>query len=399
MGSQFSLEHDNINDVDIFNFDTVNNMSEDIVDFEDADERTPLTSPSTFKTLFGSISKWLTDLKAVCFSGSYNDLINKPDLTLKANQSDLNTTNSNLATLATTVGTKAGQDYVDVLNTNIDILAGVSGLHEKADKTALNTTNSNLATLTTTVGTKASQSDLNVLKGTSGLYEKANKSAVDALSTTVQSKANQSSLNTTNSNLATLTTTVGTKASLTSFNNLAAMVNAIIAGVDTAVTNLSTLALSVNKAMLNISDMSGEPYGAPNLPVKANLSYVNNLFTRRADLFWYDYDTHSLTPESVIGYFNNSKPLYGRTMFIPVLSSTSGARSYGHYIDNVDMIINGSGSYCYNGITYAPIPFISIATIDNIGLTFNTTNVNVIVGKNLSAYAATIFIEYTKTTD
>lgn len=48
------------------------------VTFTQSSGRVNLTSGETLKTSFGKLSKWFADLKAVAFSGSYNDLSNKP---------------------------------------------------------------------------------------------------------------------------------------------------------------------------------------------------------------------------------------------------------------------------------------------------------------------------------
>lgn len=50
------------------------------VEFTEAQSRQSLESGESVKTLFGKLRKWLTDLKAVAFSGSYNDLTNKPNI-------------------------------------------------------------------------------------------------------------------------------------------------------------------------------------------------------------------------------------------------------------------------------------------------------------------------------
>lgn len=48
------------------------------VTFTQSASRVNLASGDTLKTAFGKLSKWFVDLKAVAFSGSYNDLSNKP---------------------------------------------------------------------------------------------------------------------------------------------------------------------------------------------------------------------------------------------------------------------------------------------------------------------------------
>lgn len=48
------------------------------VEFDEATSRQQLNSGENISKLFGKIKKIFSDLKAVCFSGSYNDLNNKP---------------------------------------------------------------------------------------------------------------------------------------------------------------------------------------------------------------------------------------------------------------------------------------------------------------------------------
>ena len=48
------------------------------VEFDEATSRQQLNSGENISTLFGKIKKIFSDLKAVCFSGSYNDLNDKP---------------------------------------------------------------------------------------------------------------------------------------------------------------------------------------------------------------------------------------------------------------------------------------------------------------------------------
>lgn len=50
------------------------------VEFTEASSRQGLDSGDSVKTLFGKLRKWLSDLKPVAFSGSYNDLSDKPTI-------------------------------------------------------------------------------------------------------------------------------------------------------------------------------------------------------------------------------------------------------------------------------------------------------------------------------
>lgn len=56
------------------------------VTFTEAGERTNIESQETMSTMFGKIKKWFSDLKTVAFSGSYNDLSNKPTIPTKTSQ-------------------------------------------------------------------------------------------------------------------------------------------------------------------------------------------------------------------------------------------------------------------------------------------------------------------------
>lgn len=56
------------------------------VTFTEAEERTNIESQETMSTLFGKIKKWFTDLKTVAFTGSYNDLSNKPTIPTKTSE-------------------------------------------------------------------------------------------------------------------------------------------------------------------------------------------------------------------------------------------------------------------------------------------------------------------------
>lgn len=54
--------------------------------FTQASSRTNISSGEKMSVLFGKIMKWFADLKTVAFSGSYNDLSNKPSIPTKTSQ-------------------------------------------------------------------------------------------------------------------------------------------------------------------------------------------------------------------------------------------------------------------------------------------------------------------------
>lgn len=61
------------------------------VSFTQAGTRQNISASDTIKTILGKISKWFADLKTVAFSGSYNDLSNKPTI---VNNGTTTTTNT-----------------------------------------------------------------------------------------------------------------------------------------------------------------------------------------------------------------------------------------------------------------------------------------------------------------
>ena len=62
---------------------TVNSKANDITSFTEASTRENIVSGESHSTIFGKIKKFFSDLKTVAFSGSYNDLSNKPGVTSK----------------------------------------------------------------------------------------------------------------------------------------------------------------------------------------------------------------------------------------------------------------------------------------------------------------------------
>ena len=91
------------------------------VTFTQSTSRVNLTSGDTLKTAFGKLSKWFVDLKAVAFSGSYNDLSNKPTAlknpkSLTIRQNGGNQTEYDGSTALTVNITKAGIGLGNVEN-------------------------------------------------------------------------------------------------------------------------------------------------------------------------------------------------------------------------------------------------------------------------------------------
>ena len=98
------------------------------ISFSQASSRANISTSDSVKGLFGKIAKWFADLKTVAFSGSYNDLSNKPTIPSKTSQltNDSNFLNKSdiidsLTTVSnsTTSGKPVGTLAVKELNNNL----------------------------------------------------------------------------------------------------------------------------------------------------------------------------------------------------------------------------------------------------------------------------------------
>lgn len=95
------------------------------VEFEEATSRQSLNSGETINTLWGKVKRWLSDLKTVAFSGSYNDLSDKPT-SLPANGGNSETVNNH------TVESDVPADAVftdTVYSTGTDTTSGLTKLY------------------------------------------------------------------------------------------------------------------------------------------------------------------------------------------------------------------------------------------------------------------------------
>jgi len=66
--------------------DKAGDSKDNTVTFTQASERSNIASNEKHSTIFGKIAKWFSDLKTVAFSGSYNDLSNKPNIPTKVSE-------------------------------------------------------------------------------------------------------------------------------------------------------------------------------------------------------------------------------------------------------------------------------------------------------------------------
>lgn len=124
--------------------------------FSEASTRANIASGENLSTLFGKIKKYFTDLKAVAFSGSYNDLTDKPTiptvnnatLTIQKNGTNVQTFTANASSNKTaniTVPTKVSELTNDSGFITDAGVTGVKGNSETTYRTGnVNITKSNI---------------------------------------------------------------------------------------------------------------------------------------------------------------------------------------------------------------------------------------------------------------
>lgn len=105
------------------------------IPFSQSSSRENISTSDNVKGLFGKIAKWFADLKTVAFSGSYNDLSNKPTIPSKTSQltNDSNFLNKSdvidsLRTVkaSTTASKPAGSLAVKELSSQVDAIPRIT---------------------------------------------------------------------------------------------------------------------------------------------------------------------------------------------------------------------------------------------------------------------------------
>lgn len=110
-----------------------------------------------------------------------------------------------------------------------------------------------------------------------------------------------------------------------------------------------------------------------------------------------NHATYSTTEEVVIGTYNG-KPHYRKALLLPSIPNTA-ATSYPHAIANIEKITVGAGSYFTDGTLFLPCPYPNNVSTAAIAVYCSATMVSIGTGRGWPGFSATIFLEYTKTTD
>lgn len=108
------------------------------------------------------------------------------------------------------------------------------------------------------------------------------------------------------------------------------------------------------------------------------------------------------TNEIRIGTWINGKPIYRKVIDCGSLPNNT-TKQIAHNISNIERTIKCTGSAQY-GTYFLDLPYMaisngSISGSNSIGITADTTNVNIITGSNRTSWSAYAILEYTKTTD
>lgn len=90
-------QNDDVIEQILLRLERIEDINNAKVTFEESLERTNIESQETMSTIFGKIKKWFSDLKVVAFTGSYDDLLNKPTIPTKT--SDLSNDNGYLTSV------------------------------------------------------------------------------------------------------------------------------------------------------------------------------------------------------------------------------------------------------------------------------------------------------------
>lgn len=96
--------------------ESTGNASDMTTAFTQASTRTNLKTGEKISASFGKIMKWFADLKAVAFSGSYNDLSNKPSIPSGAAASQAVANNCTTTAAGSVLDARQGKVLMDKTN-------------------------------------------------------------------------------------------------------------------------------------------------------------------------------------------------------------------------------------------------------------------------------------------
>jgi len=107
------------------------------------------------------------------------------------------------------------------------------------------------------------------------------------------------------------------------------------------------------------------------------------------------------TDEKMIGRWIDGKPLYQKVVNTGALPSVATTKIVPHGINNIETVVSVEGITKNTNGTHTPLVWASTSAFsDTISTNCDSTNVNINVGKDRSAWTSSyVTIQYTKTTD
>jgi len=157
---------------------------------------------------------------------------------------------------------------------------------------------------------------------------------------------------------------------------------------------------AINSATWRIDNIHPNIYGHSVLKELIEKTWCPELLISSSEVISVDnYTTYSTTTEEVVIGTYDGKPLYRKALLIPSLPSVTTDTQYAHGISNVEKIMIGKNSYAKQGDAFLPLPFVYSTATSNIYIYATASNVTIKTGTNQSTASATIWLEFTKTTD
>lgn len=146
---------------------TKGNTADNTVAFTTASERTKISSGETHATLFGKIARWIADLKTVAFSGSYNDLSNKPTIPTVVNNNT--TTEAGYALDARQANPNVAGSLGEKVNSLADTVSNIGTLYTVSNSSiTVGTSNTLLTSKSLPAGTYVVVGEFYIPSGYSG---------------------------------------------------------------------------------------------------------------------------------------------------------------------------------------------------------------------------------------
>lgn len=348
-----------------------------------------LVSGTNIKTINSTSLLGSGDISVSTFSGSYNDLTDKPTiptvnnatLTIQKNGSTVKTFTANASSNVTaniTVPTKTSDLTNDSgYTTNTGTITKVQA--NGTDVASSGTANIPAAT-TSSYGVTTLSNSTSSASTTVAATSSAVKDAYD-LATAASGRAFDCE-----GNIGDMDNLVGGTDLVTAINNRQ---STLVSGTNIKTVNNNSLLGSGN---INFGDA---------LPIGTEVEYdgstIPNGWEQVDDIHEYS------TAEHKVGTWINGKPIYSKTFYIASLPNNNWT-NVAHNIANIDMIIDIKGIMRTpsNGVT-VPLNFAGTSALYGSGnaLCVRADATNIVIGDstNWSANEAYIHLEYTKTTD